>query len=173
MGPLSGSVARGAVKDKQAAKPATTPWVYPTEALEDQRWPAAQHQAVTRVFPGCHEQIARARAFVRAALGPVPVPVVDDAVLLVSELCTNALLHTASGDGGTFEVAVYHDLFSVRVEVQDGGATQSPGVRRRADNLVEEGRGLGLVELLADRWGYSGDRNGRSVFFELDWKQPD
>jgi hypothetical protein len=54
-----------------------------------------------------------------------------------------------------------------------GGATQPPGVRQPAGSLEEEGRGLGLVELLADRWGYSGDRSGRSVFFELDWKQPD
>lgn len=49
-------------------------------------------------------------------------------------------------------------------------------VRPQATTRVfpgRHGRGLGLVELLADRWGYSGDRNGRSVFFELHWNQPD
>jgi anti-sigma regulatory factor (Ser/Thr protein kinase) len=159
------------VKDQQAVQPATTPRALVTEALEDGHWPAAQPEVATRVFPGRHDQVACARAFVRAALGPVPV--VDEAVLLVSELCTNALLHTASGKGGTFEVAVYPGSFSVRVEVRDGGANQAPGVRQPAAHWAEEGRGLSLVELLADRWGYSGDRSGRSVFFELHWKQPD
>jgi anti-sigma regulatory factor (Ser/Thr protein kinase) len=98
---------------------------------------------------------------------------VDEAVLLVSELCTNALLHTTSANGGTFEVAIYPDPLSVRIEVRDEGAAQVPGVRQPADTLAEDGRGLCLVELLADRWGYDGDRNGRSVFFELHWKQPD
>lgn len=101
------------------------------------------------------------------------MPVLDEAVLLVSELCTNALLHTASGDGGTFEVAVYQHSFWLRVEVTDDGADQSPAVAQAADALAEEGCGLGLVRLLADHWGHCGDHHGRSVFFELNWKQPD
>jgi anti-sigma regulatory factor (Ser/Thr protein kinase) len=114
--------------------------------------------------------VGRAREFVRTTLGQVPV--VDEAALLVSELCTNALLHTASGDGGMFEVAVWPYRFWVRIEVRDGGATQAPTVGRQHDTLAGQDRGLGLVELLADRWGYSGDRHGRSVFFELRWKEP-
>jgi hypothetical protein len=35
--------------------------------------------------------------------------------------------------------------------------------------LADEGRGLDLVNLVAVRWGHSGDRDGRSVFFELCW----
>jgi anti-sigma regulatory factor (Ser/Thr protein kinase) len=101
------------------------------------------------------------------------VPVVDEAVLLVFELCTNALLHTASADGGTFEVAVYPQSLSVRVEVRDGGATRAPVAGQPTDTYAEDGRGLGLVELLADRWGHSGDQHGRSVFFELPWKKSD
>ena len=49
----------------------------------------------------------------------------------------------------------------------------APSVMQPAGTFAEYGRGLDLVELLADRWGYSGDPNGRSVFFELRWKQPD
>jgi anti-sigma regulatory factor (Ser/Thr protein kinase) len=101
-----------------------------------------------------------------------PVPVVDEAVLLVSELCTNALLHTASGDGGTFGVAVCPRPFSVRIEIRDGGSTHVPAARQQHDTFAEHGRGLGLVELLADQWDYSGDRHGRSVYFELRWKEP-
>ena len=159
------------MKDKQAAQPATTPTVLATKALDVRHSPAAQPEVATQVFPGRHDQVARARAFVRAVLGPVPVA--DEAVLLVSELCTNALLHTASGYDGTFEVAVYLGSLSVRIEVRDGGAAQAPSVRQPVGPFAEYGRGLDLVELLSDRWGYSGDSNGRSVFFELRWKQPD
>jgi len=159
------------VKDKQAAQPAMTPTALATEAPDVRHSPAAQPEVATQVFAGRHDQVARARAFVRAVLGPVPVA--DEAVLLVSELCTNALLHTASGHDGTFEVAVYLCSFSVRVEVRDDGAVRAPDVRQLADICAEDGRGLGLVELIADRWGHSGGHDGRSVFFELRWKQPD
>jgi hypothetical protein len=42
-------------------------------------------------------------------------------------------------------------------------------VARPHDDLAEEGRGLGLVDFVADRWGHSGDGEGRSVYFELCW----
>ena len=121
---------------------------------------------VRRVFPSAPDQIARVREFVRLALGPVPV--LDEAVLLVSELSTNAVVHTAAGDRGTFGVAVRRQASSVRVEVCDSGSRRVP-VARPQDELAEEGRGLGLVDLVADRWGHSGDQDGRSVFFELRW----
>lgn len=121
---------------------------------------------VARVFAGLPDQIAVARDFVRRVLGPVPVA--DDAALLVSELCTNALLHTAAGRSGTFVVIVLPRPGSVRVEVRDGGSGQPP-TPHPIDALAEDGRGLSLVDLIADRWGYSGDCQGRSVFFELTW----
>lgn len=49
-----------------------------------------------RVFPGRDNQVALARDFVRRAAGP-GCPLLDEATLLTSELCTNALQHTASG----------------------------------------------------------------------------
>ena len=57
-----------------------------------------------RTFPGRADQIARARDFTRRALGACPV--LDEAVLLVSELTTNALEHTATGGAGSFQVTV-------------------------------------------------------------------
>ena len=159
------------MKNEQANYRATTPLARRGEAIDSPDRSAVGPEAMTRVFPGRHDQVAYARAFVQATPGPVSV--VDEAVLLVSELCTNALLHTASGYDGTFEVAVYLGSLSVRIEVRDGGAAQAPSVRQPVGTFAEYGRGLDLVELLSDRWGYSGDSNGRSVFFELRWKQPD
>jgi anti-sigma regulatory factor (Ser/Thr protein kinase) len=124
---------------------------------------------VARVFAGLPDQVAVARDFVRRVLGPVPI--VDEAVLLVSELCTNALQHTASGREGSFVVVVLPGSDSVRVEVRDEGSGPAP-VPHPIDVLAEDGRGLGLVGLIADDWGYSGDCQGRSVFFELTWQSP-
>lgn len=89
-------------------------------------------------------------------------------MLLTSELCANALQHTASGNGGSFEVTVYLGNDSLRVEVRDDGSKNVPAVQS-FDQLSEEGRGLEIVALIANRWGQCGDEFGRSVFFELRW----
>jgi len=121
-----------------------------------------------RIFPGRQNQVACARDFVRRAVGP-GCPVLDEAILLTSELCTNAQQHTASGAGGSFEVTVFRRDDSLRVEVRDEGASSVPAVRSLTE-LSENGRGLEVVHLIADRWGQSGDRFGRIVFFELRWR---
>jgi hypothetical protein len=126
-------------------------------------------QTARRTFPGRRDQVAQARRFVAETLGPVPV--LDEVTLLVSEVCTNALLHTASGDDGTFEISVFPREGSVRIEVRDDGSDRipSPGL---PDGSAEAGRGLELVDAIADIWGHFGDQRGRSVFFELGWRAP-
>lgn len=121
-------------------------------------------EPATRVFPGKRDQIASARDFVRGAARGCRA--LDEAVLLTSELCTNALVHTASGDGGTFGVTVDHRGGWLRVEVNDGGSPSVPAPQA-ADGMDEDGRGLAIVGLVADRWGQAGSTRGRSVFFEL------
>lgn len=61
---------------------------------------------------------------------------------------------------------------SVRVEVRDDGSDRTPAPGR-PDASAEDGRGLSLVELIADQWGQVGDWRGRSVFFGLRWKESD
>lgn len=121
----------------------------------------------SHLFPGCPDQVTRARDFVQQTLGSLPV--VEEAVLLVSELATNAVLHTASGNGGDFQVAIYQSPGHVRIEVLDQGGEDTP-TAQPTEPLTEVGRGISLVELVAARWGYTGDSAGRSVFFELTWK---
>jgi anti-sigma regulatory factor (Ser/Thr protein kinase) len=127
---------------------------------------------VRRTFPGRQDQVACARQFIRRNLPACPV--LDEAVLLTSELCANALQHTATGNGGTFEVTVFHTGHSLRIEVRDDGAKTVPVARTVEDlaDLAENGRGLELVTLIADRWGQWGNEYGRSIFFELRWDQP-
>ena len=85
----------------------------------------------------------------------------DVAVLLVSELVTNAVLHAGSEVGLT----VAADDGSLRVEVRDGSSI-SPGIRHYEDEATT-GRGVGLVELLAADWGVQAEPGGKTVWFTL------
>lgn len=117
-----------------------------------------------RVFPGEAGQIREVRAFVAGTLGRSPAA--EEAVLLASELAANAVVHTASGDGGTFTVLLREDGGTVMVEVHDDGSETSPEAAP-AGAPGESGRGLCLVDALAERWGHRGGREGRVVWFEV------
>jgi len=118
----------------------------------------------SRVFPGQPTLVAQSRRFVAAVLNGCPLT--DTAVLLTSELVTNALAHTPSGDGGSFEVIVWRDAGSVLVAVLDDGSDRNPATVG-IDLDSESGRGLGLVAALADRWGHQGGAAARAVWFLL------
>ena len=120
-----------------------------------------------RVFLGSHREVRSVREFVAQSVDGSPVA--DDVILLASEVAANAVVHTASGKGGTFTVVVQPGDRVVRVEVHDGGSESPPDIRS-ADSQAVSGRGLGLVESLAARWGHLGDRNGRVVWFEVDFR---
>jgi anti-sigma regulatory factor (Ser/Thr protein kinase) len=117
-------------------------------------------------FSGHAEQVAAARRFVASAIqdgGPAR----DVSRLLVSEAATNAVLHSASGDGGTFSVGYLISDHLLRVEVHDGGGPSGP--RRRVHDIESmTGRGLDLFDALSDRWGVDGTPDGWTVWFELD-----
>ena len=119
-----------------------------------------------RMFPGSRQEVRNVRAFVGEAVDGCPAA--DDVILLASEIVANAIIHTASGKDGTFTVVVHPLDGMVRVEVHDGGSETPPGIRS-ADDQAISGRGLGMVESLATRWGHLGDQNGRVVWFEVDW----
>jgi anti-sigma regulatory factor (Ser/Thr protein kinase) len=119
-----------------------------------------------RMFPGSRQEVRNVRAFVGEAVDGCPAA--DDVILLASEIVANAIIHTASGKDGTFTVVVHPLDGMVRVEVHDGGSETPPGIRS-ADDQAVSGRGLGMVESLATRWGHLGDQNGRVVWFEVDW----
>ena len=121
-----------------------------------------------RVFPGRSEQVTQARHFVALALAGTPVT--DEAVLCVSELVTNALLHTMSGNDGEFEIIVCRGQVSALIAVYDDGS-DTPPATRGLDATSENGRGLGVVALTASRWGHFGGKSGRVVWFELRWAQ--
>jgi anti-sigma regulatory factor (Ser/Thr protein kinase) len=81
-----------------------------------------------------------------------------DAVLITSELFTNAVLH-GSGD---VDVGVELGPTDVRINVLDAGGKGSPVVvRGTLPATVIGGRGLRVVEALAAEWGSTRDAAGR------------
>ena len=121
---------------------------------------------------GLVERVQVVRSFVGAVLGPGH-PCGDDAILLASELFTNSLQHSSSGlPGETVTVTVRADVATVRVEVADRSGPGVPELRPAGAD-AEDGRGLGIVERLADRWGWR-RRGGQTVtwFVLCDLLQP-
>ncbi|MGA4980779.1 ATP-binding protein [Streptomyces cellulosae] len=84
------------------------------------------------------------------------------AELLTSELVTNALVHTDRDAVLTADVGPW----GLRVEVRDFTARE-PRPRPRTGNDTTNGRGLLLVESLADDWGVRRHGVGKSVWFAL------
>lgn len=107
---------------------------------------------------------SQARAFVEHVLHDWDAerePVADLARLLVSELVTNAVFHAHS----PIELRVRRQPSALRVEVRDDDP--APPVRQTTEPLSTTGRGIELVESLADSWGTERWRDGKVVWFEL------
>jgi len=123
---------------------------------------------VRRRLEGRPDQIAEARRMISRVVG-TESPVHDVARLLVSEAATNALLHSASGElGGSLEVRCQlEDRRRLRVEVRDQGSAKKPRPRAHARDALS-GRGLELLDALAECWGSSGGPEGHTVWFELE-----
>ncbi|MEV0151990.1 MULTISPECIES: ATP-binding protein [unclassified Nonomuraea] len=119
----------------------------------------------SRYFLGSAPSITEARRFVTALLRGRPA--VDEAELIVSELATNAIRHSASGRfGGRFLVSVQAHTDRLWVGVLDEGGPSSPRLFRPYPE-GEGGRGLLLVANLAIDWGVWGDEHGRTVWAVL------
>ncbi|QRP48820.1 ATP-binding protein [Amycolatopsis sp. FDAARGOS 1241] len=104
--------------------------------------------------------LAAARDFTRATLARWGLPTLaDDAVLVVSELATNAVLHGT----GTASVRLSHAGSVVRIEVAD----ESPAVPAKRSSGADGGWGLRLVELLSLAWGVTPTAGGKVVWCDL------
>ena len=118
-----------------------------------------------------------ARRFLRRALADWEVDdeeVVETAQLLLSELVTNVVMHARTSS----ELTVHLDADVLTVVVRDlGGSTRSgePApvtVSDDEDPLKVFGRGLMLVEALADRWGSEQDATGTTAWFAIELGGP-
>jgi anti-anti-sigma factor len=107
-----------------------------------------------------------ARVEVREAVaGKLPAPESELAVLLTSELVTNAVVHPRGREGDSIGLRITTDTARARVEVADSGGGFDPSALQREEK-VAGGHGLVLVDRGAVRWGTRRDDRFR-IWFEL------
>ena len=126
--------------------------------------PTPLTSAIARTYPAKSQQVSTVRADLRAWLGACAE--LDDVILCASELATNAIIHSRSGElGGSITVTA--DLCAancLRIEVHDsGGPWTQPTV------APDRPHGLDIVDMLASKWGVNDVEVGRIVWAELDW----
>ncbi|TAM92373.1 MAG: ATP-binding protein [Jatrophihabitans sp.] len=100
----------------------------------------------------------------------VPAPVVEEAVLVASELVGNAVRHTPSPGSDLIEVSWGVDGSGIMLGVTDTGAgvprTRKPGPRSPS------GRGMQIVDALCDGWGVTPRRDGKQVWAHVPFAAP-
>ena len=117
------------------------------------------------------ERIAVARHYLRDLLHDWPDEEQRDAaVLLLSEVLTNVLVHTDANALLVAEVSGNPGERHIRVEVTDSGDDLPH--KRRPGEMASSGRGLMLIELLSDAWGVAPRGEGKSIWFEF-YESPD
>lgn len=114
------------------------------------------------------EAVPQARRWFRKLIAPYnPRCSVDDCVLMISELVTNAVLHGRSDEEWVVRVEWFREGASLHVEVHNPGLHTSVRLRR-PDADDAHGRGLLLVDSLATSWHCGPSPfGGTAVSFEL------
>ncbi|HEY3941267.1 MAG TPA: MEDS domain-containing protein [Acidimicrobiales bacterium] len=118
----------------------------------------------TRTLPATGDAPRRARRLVAEALDAWGRgDLVDDAILIVTELVTNAVVHA----GSTLTMSIAHDRETDTFTVAIGDRETSAPRLRPYDRVAPGGRGLPLVEALTSRWGHTVVSPGKLVWAEL------
>jgi anti-sigma regulatory factor (Ser/Thr protein kinase) len=127
--------------------------------------PATPLTVWSHAFPATPAHVRDARRFLATILNGHQRA--DDALLCLSELATNAVVHSRSRHpGGCFTVRAHLDSRHLRVEVCDQGGPWCTATLASDDD--ENGRGLLIVSRLATRWGCEGhSQTGWNVWFEI------
>ncbi|MEU9889733.1 ATP-binding protein [Sphaerisporangium sp. NPDC051011] len=147
------------------------------EVSEKAPAPGVRAVAGCVTLPGRVDQVGVARAFTRRLLHGDPV--LDTALLVVSELASNSVQHSRSSlPGGTVTLYVLHVGARVRIEVHDDGADGVPHMRPAGSETLPEwdgeldeldlrGRGLRLVDEVTACWGFAIGHRRTTTWAEL------
>lgn len=93
----------------------------------------------------------------------LPARLCDDAVLILSELLSNALRHATPLPDGTLRVSWRFDPMGVELAVTDGGSSTRPQPRSPSLSALG-GRGLAIVGALSTEWGIRDEDVGVTVW---------
>ncbi|GGY09956.1 ATP-binding SpoIIE family protein phosphatase [Streptomyces hiroshimensis] len=141
-----------------------------TAGAEPSALPHPVRRTVLTIAQAEPERIAEARQQVRDLLHDWPdEDQVDSAVLMVSEMVTNVLVHTDGDAVLIARISGEHGTRCVRVDVSDS-SDELPH-RRHPGEMASSGRGLVLMELLAGAWGVDPRGEGKNIWFELHEKE--
>jgi anti-sigma regulatory factor (Ser/Thr protein kinase) len=120
-------------------------------------------ESVETQLPSSVSSPQLARAFLRDTLQTWKLDGFGDVTeLLVTELVANVVTHVDA----PMTLRVYREPKRVRVEIDDP-SSELPEVHH-PDSADEHGRGVLLVDQLADAWGAELHEGGKTVWFELD-----
>ncbi|NJP96613.1 SpoIIE family protein phosphatase [Nonomuraea sp. FMUSA5-5] len=124
-------------------------------------------------FDGTPHAPAHARKFVRQVLGEWRLShLTEDAVLLTSELVTNAVVHAGTGVELTCRLDVDASPPKLEIEVEDHhpSRTLPAGEPAPAEDgaLATSGRGLALAGMLADAWGVTYTKTSKRVWIRME-----
>ncbi|MBD0744104.1 ATP-binding protein [Streptomyces sp. CBMA152] len=109
------------------------------------------------------ESVSLARRWFRKFIAPYdPACSVDDCALMISELVTNAIVYGRSDEPWVVRVEWFRVQNSLRVEVHNPGFPANVQMRRPEANDAH-GRGLLLVDSIADSWHHGPSRLGGTV----------
>lgn len=122
---------------------------------------------VEKGFSPRPEAASAAREFVLRTIQARDDDEASRLAILTSELATNAILHARS----EFTVKVSRRGEKVRVSVADGSVDVP--VNKQYISNQPTGRGLLIVDSLADRWGVVVEDGGKTVWFEIDQEDRD
>ena len=133
--------------------------------------PVSQHQCRIPLMADL-AAAAGARAVIEDCIRAWRVPVdADVAVLLTSELVTNAVTHGTPTAGTFVLLTIACDAAALRVDVHDGSGdlpVLDAGLIDEAPAEAETGRGLLLVTSLSAEWGFYRTPAGKAVYFTLE-----
>jgi anti-sigma regulatory factor (Ser/Thr protein kinase) len=118
-------------------------------------------------LPADARSVAAARRLLRTALNGHQPAAVEDAILMISELVTNAVRHTR--DVLLVLVTIHDD--TLRVDVSDDNPTVP--VTPDPEHDATSGRGLRIVQALADHWGITPTADGKTIWFEINVGEPE
>lgn len=117
-------------------------------------------QACEAQFPAETVQLARIRAFVRAACPQVPEAARDEVELAVDEACANIIEHAYPEAGGAIQLALEADPARLRITLCDQGLPFGDHAYQQPDlaavmQLTPGGRGIYLMRCLMDEVSYA------------------
>ncbi|RKN40853.1 ATP-binding protein [Streptomyces hoynatensis] len=139
---------------------------HPSDVIGEEELTDADPSAAELCLPSRPESAAWARRVTRRQLQGrwlLPAELTEDAVLLVSELVGNAVRHAGAH---SFGLRLRRRRGWVRAEVRDPSRALPCRLPVREMDVVS-GRGLFLVDTLADRWGVDLLPCGKTTWFEM------